>query len=55
MAAQAMSVLDQEQLLAGKVVTAHHLVRAKTMIARHRYDDWIAATIGALKIDAFCA
>jgi hypothetical protein len=31
MAAQAMSVLDQEQLLAGEVITAHHLVTAERM------------------------
>src|ERR1700730_17052341 len=41
MAAQAMSVLDQEQLLAGQVITAPHLAMAETMVARHRYDDWI--------------
>jgi hypothetical protein len=41
MTAQAMSVLDQEQLLAGQVITAYHLVMAERMVARHRYDDWI--------------
>src|SRR6202047_85991 len=41
MAAQAMPVLDQEQLLTGQVITPHHLVMAKRMVARHRYDDWI--------------
>src|ERR1700686_5233201 len=41
MAAQAMPVLDQEQLLTGELVTAHLLVPAKRMIAWHRYDDWI--------------
>src|SRR5258705_3644738 len=41
MAAQAMPVLDQEQLRTLQVITAYHLAMAKRMVARHRYDDWI--------------
>src|SRR3977135_4649543 len=41
MAAQTMPVLDQEQLLMRQVITAYHLVMAKRMVARHRYDDRI--------------
>jgi DNA-binding transcriptional LysR family regulator len=41
MAAQAMTILDQEQLLAGEIIAVHHLVMAKGMVARHRYDDWM--------------
>src|SRR5216683_4848387 len=41
MAAQAMPVLDQEQLLTRQVITAYHFVMAKSMVPRHRDDDWI--------------
>src|ERR1700726_660774 len=41
MAAQAMPVLDQEQLLTRQVITGYHFVMAKRMVARHRNDDWI--------------
>src|ERR1700730_10522797 len=53
MAAQAMPVLDQEQLLTGQVITAHHLVMAKRMVARHRYDDWIYRDFHRLDITKF--
>src|SRR6267154_1593161 len=53
MAAQTMPVLDQEQLLTGQVITAHHLVTAKRMIARHRYDDWIFRDFHRLDIAKF--
>src|SRR5260370_35133561 len=53
MAAQAMSVLDQEQLLAGQVITAYHLLMAERMVARHRYDDWIFRDFHRLDIAKF--
>src|SRR6202043_111923 len=53
MAAQAMSVLNQEQLFAGQVITAHHLVMAERMGARHRYDDWVFRDLHHLDIAKF--
>src|SRR4030081_2723612 len=53
MAAQAVSVLDQEHLLAGQVITAHHLVMAKRMVAWHCYDDWIFCDFHRLDIAEF--
>src|SRR6202051_368761 len=50
MAAQAMPVLDQEQLLTRQVITAYHFVMAKRMVARHRYEDWIFREFQHLKI-----
>src|SRR5260370_41650344 len=50
MAAQAMPVLDQEQLLTGQVITLHCLVMGKRMVARHRYDDWIFRDLHRLDI-----
>src|ERR1700722_4160447 len=50
MAAQAMPVLDQEQLLAGQIITGHDLVLAKRMVAWHRYDDWIFCDFHRLDI-----
>src|SRR3984885_6466046 len=41
MASQAMTVLNQKQLLTRQVITAYHFVVAKRMVARHRHDDWI--------------
>src|SRR5712675_2234907 len=53
MAAQAMPVLDQEQLLTRQVITAYHFVMAKRMVARHRYDDWIFLDFHSLDIAKF--
>src|SRR6266849_7814934 len=53
MAAQAMPVLDQEQLLTRQVITAYHFVMAKRMVARHRYDDWIFLDFHRLDIAKF--
>src|ERR1700716_1341618 len=53
MAAQAMPVLDQEQLLTRQVITAYHFVMAKRMVARHRYDDWIFRDFHSLDIAKF--
>src|ERR1700716_2777739 len=53
MAAQAMPVLDQEQLLTGQVITAHHLVTAERVVAWHRYDDWIFRDFHRLDIAKF--
>src|SRR3982074_634639 len=53
MAAQAMPVLDQQQLLTRQVITAYHLVMAKRMVARHRYDDWIFRDFHRLDIAKF--
>src|ERR1700737_4121423 len=53
MGAQAVPVLDQEQLLTGEVVTAYHLVMSKRMVARHRYDDWIFRDFHRLDIAKF--
>src|SRR5882762_1386963 len=53
MAAQAMPVLDQEQLLTRQVITAYHFVMAKRMVARHRYDDWIFRDFHRLDIAKF--
>src|ERR1700692_2639274 len=53
MAAQAMPVLDQEQLLTRQVITAYHFVMAKGMVARHRYDDWIFRDFHHLDIAKF--
>src|SRR5712671_4263046 len=50
MAAQAMPVLDQEQLFTGQVITLHHHVMGKRMVARHRYDDWIFRDLHRLDI-----
>src|SRR5258708_35240347 len=50
MAAQAMPVLDQEQLFTGQVITLHHLVMGQRMVARHRYDDWIFRDLHRLDI-----
>src|ERR1700676_338447 len=53
MAAQAMPVLDQQQLLTRQVITVYHLVMAKRMVARHRYDDWIFRDFHRLDIAKF--
>src|SRR5258705_8748279 len=53
MAAQAMPVLDQEQLLTRQDITAYHFVMAKRMVARHRYDDWIFLDFHSLDIAKF--
>src|SRR5712672_1195195 len=53
MAAQAMTVLDQEQLLTHQVITVYHFVMAKRMVARHRYDDWIFRDFHRLDIAKF--
>src|SRR5258705_2448446 len=53
MAAQAMPVLDQEQLLTRQVITAYHFVMAKRMVARHRYDDWIFRDFHSLDVAKF--
>src|ERR1700730_983427 len=53
MDAQAVPVLDQEQLLTGEVVTAHHLVMSKRMVARHCYNDWIFRDFHRLDIAKF--
>src|SRR6266852_1986436 len=53
MAAQAMPVLDQEQLLTRQVITAYHFVMAKRMVARHRSDDWIFLDFHRLDIAKF--
>src|ERR1700757_3246452 len=50
MAAQAMSVFDQEQLLARQVIAAYHFMLSKRMAARHRYDDWIFGDFHRLDI-----
>src|SRR6266850_7572242 len=53
MAAQAMPVLDQEQLLMDKVVTPHRLLPTERMVAWHRYDDWIFRDLHRLDIAKF--
>src|SRR5712675_218488 len=53
MAAQAMPVLDQEQLLTRQVIRAYHFVMAKRMVARHRYNDWIFRDFHHLGIAKF--
>src|SRR6202011_6072683 len=53
MAAQAMPVLDQEQLLARQVIAVHHLVTAERMVAWHRYDEWIFRDFHHLDIAKF--
>src|SRR5258705_930727 len=53
MAAQAMPVLDQEQLLMDKVVTPHRLLPTERMVAWHRYDDWIFRDFHRLDIAKF--
>src|SRR6202163_752834 len=53
MAAQAMPILDQEQLLTRQVITAYHFVMAKRMVARYRYDDRILRDFHSLDIAKF--
>src|ERR1700722_16763549 len=53
MAAQAMSVLNQEQLPAGQGIRAPPPVTGKRVVARHRYHDWIFRDLHRLDIAKF--
>jgi hypothetical protein len=53
MVAQAMPVLNQEQLFTRKVITSQHLVTGKRMVTRHRYHDRIFPDFHRLDVAEF--